>query len=69
MKLRGRTTANGHVSVRGSYAVERDEDWGWRIDLDPTGARSFKVAMYNVSPKGKEELAVEAIFRRPGGPT
>lgn len=65
MKLKGRSDPNGVLSVRGVYAETKKEAWGWRILLDPTGARSFKVAMYNVDPQAKEELAVEIVFRRP----
>lgn len=64
MKLKGKLENNGVVSVRGTYPVSKKEEWGWRILLDPTGARSFKLAMYNVTPEGKEELAVEVVFRR-----
>lgn len=62
MPFRGRVAANGVISVRGAY----EDEWSWRIDLDPTGARSFRLAMYNVNPEKKEELAVEIIFRRDG---
>jgi len=57
---------NGVISVRGTYEATKKEEWTWRILLDPTGARSFKIAMYNVSPDAKEELAVEIVFRRIG---
>lgn len=60
MPLRGRVAPDGLISVRGTY----DEEWGWRIDVDPRGARSFRLAMYNVTPEKKEELAVEIVFRR-----
>lgn len=64
MKLKGKVDEKGFVSVRGAYAVERGAEWGWRIDLDPASAKLMRIVMYNVSPEGKEELAVEAIFRR-----
>lgn len=65
MNLKGTCVPSGIVSVKTFYEVSKKEVWSWRILLDPTGARSFKVAMYNVDPKGKEELAVEIVFRRP----
>lgn len=54
-----------HLSVRGSYAVPPDADWNWRIDLDLSNARTIKLVMYNISPDGKEDVAVEASYSQP----
>jgi hypothetical protein len=32
--------------------------------IEATGADSFRMLMYNVSPQGKEDLAVEAAYTR-----
>jgi hypothetical protein len=52
------------LSVRGSYSAPPGPDWGWRIDLATDGRDTLAVTMYNISPTGKEELAVEATYGR-----
>ncbi|MDM7922793.1 MAG: DUF1579 family protein [Pyrinomonadaceae bacterium] len=66
MMCSGTVDENGHVTVRGSYSVPDHPDWGWRTDIIP-GEDSFEYVMYNVSPEGVEELAVETVFSRSGG--
>jgi hypothetical protein len=63
MALRGTTATDGSVSVRGSYAAPPGPDWGWRIDVVPAPDR-LRMVMYNISPDGHEELAVEATYTR-----
>jgi hypothetical protein len=58
MHCEGRETENGGISVKGSYKVEGHPDWGWRTEIVP-GSGSFRYLMYNVSPEGEEEIAVE----------
>lgn len=53
----------GHVNVTGSYSVPDHPDWYWRTEIVP-GTGSYRYVMYNVSPEGKEELAVETDFVR-----
>lgn len=64
MTCRGSVDASGNVSLKGSYAVPDHPDWGWRTDIIP-GNAGFEYVMYNVSPDGVEELAVETRFTRP----
>lgn len=64
MALRGQAEASGAIVLRGSYAVEGGPDWGWRTDLEPADG-ALRVAMYNVSPDGEEELGVEVLYTRP----
>lgn len=52
------------ISLKGFYQVPGHEDWGWRTDIVFTDSNSFKIVMYNVSPEGAEDLAVEAIYER-----
>lgn len=48
----------------GSYAAPHGAEWGWRIEINP-GADRLRLGMFNVSPEGREELAVAAIYTRP----
>ena len=54
---------NGKIDIKGYYAVPDHPDWGWRTEIIP-GETSYRYVMYNVTPEGKEELAVETDFER-----
>jgi hypothetical protein len=66
MFCEGSAGGNGKVSLKGSYAVPDHADWGWRTDIIPSESE-FQYVMYNVSPEGIEELAVETTFVRSEG--
>lgn len=51
------------ISVTGHYAVPEHPDWGWRTEILQNGD-SFRYVMYNVSPEGEEQIAVETDFER-----
>ena len=53
----------GAISVKGYYKVPGYPDWGWRTDIIPE-VDLLKVVMYNVSPEGVEELAVDTEYHR-----
>ncbi len=59
----GKVAEDGSISVKGYYKVEGHPDWGWRTDIIPAGD-SLRIVMYNVTPEGNEELAVETDFAR-----
>lgn len=59
----GKAAEDGSVSVKGYYKVQGHPDWGWRTDIQPKGEQ-LRIVMYNVSPEGEEELAVETDFTR-----
>lgn len=61
MECRGQETEEGCIDVKGSYKVDGHPDWGWRTKIIP-GPNSFQYLMYNVSPEGTEEIAVEMIL-------
>lgn len=65
MTCRGTADRKGAIIVRGSYAVRGSGEWGWRTLIKPSPGRSIRMLMYNVSPAGKEELAVDANFAKP----
>jgi hypothetical protein len=63
MLCNGKVASDGSISVFGKYAVEDHPDWGWRSEIVP-GEDQFKYVMYNVTPEGAEDIAVETTFVR-----
>lgn len=63
MQCDGAATPDGGINVKGFYTVPGHPEWGWRTEII-AGADSFKYIMYNVTPEGEEEWAVETIFTR-----
>ena len=64
MELEGRVMSGGVADVRGSYAAPPGADWGWRITIERAGEKGLIMRMFNISPEGREELAVEAVYER-----
>lgn len=60
----GVADATGEISVKGFYSVPNHPDWGWRTTFESADEKSFKITMYNVSPEGEEDIAVEANYQR-----
>ena len=54
---------DGTITVVGSYAAPPGPDWRWRTELVP-GDGTLLITMYNISPGGEEELAVESRYTR-----
>ncbi|MDI1243469.1 MAG: DUF1579 family protein [bacterium] len=63
MLCEGKESADGSISVTGSYKVDGHPDWGWRTAITPAGA-GFEYKMFNVSPEGEETIAVEMQMER-----
>ena len=63
MLCEGTESAEGGVSVKGSYKVEGHPDWGWRSEIVATDD-SFEYKMFNVTPDGDETIAVEMDLNR-----
>ncbi len=55
---------NRKITFKGFFKVPDSPDWGWRTDIDIENKDAFKINMYNVSPEGQEDLAVEMFFKR-----
>ncbi len=63
MSCKGNVSEDGRVNLVGHYSVPDHPDWGWRTEIVPEG-ETFKYLMFNVSPEGEEEWAVETVFTR-----
>ena len=64
MLCQGTIDQQGTIDLRGWYAAPPDPDWGWRIVIKATTRRDLQITMYNCSPAGEEELAVQAEYKR-----
>ncbi|MBI3160506.1 MAG: DUF1579 family protein [Chloroflexi bacterium] len=64
MLCEGTVSAEGVVSVAGSYSFGDAPAWGWRIELEAAQDDGFEVRMYNITPEGQEMLAVKAAYTR-----
>lgn len=63
MMCSGRSDANGTIDINGHYKVEGHPDWGWRTEVIP-GDGKFQYRMFNVSPEGDEQIAVEMEMQK-----
>ncbi|MDQ8153507.1 MAG: DUF1579 family protein [Gemmatimonadota bacterium] len=63
MECRGATTDTA-ASVHGTYAAPPGADWGWRLALEATAVDECALRMFNISPEGDEQPAVEMRFTR-----
>lgn len=59
----GKIGGDGTVNVKGHYSVPDHPDWGWRTEIIPNGDK-FTLKMFNVTPEGDEEWAVETEYTR-----
>lgn len=64
MFCRGAIDLTGRIDLRGSYEAPPGPDWGWRIVIVQRTDHELQINMYNCSPEGEEELAVEAKYAR-----
>lgn len=64
MPCKGVVGTDGAIDVRGTYAATTGPDWGWRIELRPTGDETLRLTMHNVDPDGNEQTAVECRLAR-----
>jgi hypothetical protein len=64
MTCQGASEENHSMSVKGSYAAPPGPDWGWRIVIHSPDEQNLHMVMYNSTPEGQEDLAVEAKYTR-----
>jgi Protein of unknown function (DUF1579) len=64
MSCQGTINAQGIIDLRGSYEAPPDPDWGWRIMITSPSVNLLHLVMFNCSPEGLEELAVQADYKR-----
>ena len=61
--LSGAIDEKGTIDLRGVYEVPNHPDWGWRIVIS-TSEHNLRIVMYNVTPEGEEDLAVQSDYKR-----
>lgn len=64
MACEGMAGDGDELSIRGSYAAPPGPDWGWRTTITADPRRALRMVMYNISPEGQEDLAVQASYTR-----
>jgi hypothetical protein len=64
MACEGSIDAQGAINIRGSYEAPPGPDWGWRIVITPKSGKELQFVMYNITPEGVEDLAVQADYKR-----
>ena len=64
MFCQGTINAQGIINLRGSYEAPPGPDWGWRIMIITPSDNILQLIMFNCSPEGLEELAVQADYKR-----
>ncbi|HSH96325.1 MAG TPA: DUF1579 family protein [Roseimicrobium sp.] len=66
MPLTGQFDPAGKLIAHGSFAVEGEPDWGWRIEIQ--GGDELTLNMFCVNPaSGKDEGGVWSSFSRANG--
>ncbi|MGH7599586.1 MAG: DUF1579 family protein [bacterium] len=64
MACEGSIDTQGAINIRGSYEAPPGPDWGWRIVITPKSGSDLQIVMYNITPEGAEDLAVQADYKR-----
>jgi hypothetical protein len=64
LALSGNVDRHKTIDLRGTYEVPNHPDWGWHIVINIPEKDALQIVMYNVSPKGDEDLAVRADYKR-----
>ena len=64
LACRGSSNSRGEISVLGSYAAPPGPDWGWRTVITPENGSTLGLVMYNITPDGQEQVAVEVTYKR-----
>ena len=52
-------TTQHAMYLRGTYPIGDGLDWEWRIVIQSVSAQVLKAVIYDVSPEGPEDLAVQ----------
>jgi hypothetical protein len=64
LALSGTADRHGTIDLRGSYEVPNHPDWGWHIVITIPEKDTLQIVMYNVSPEGEKDLAVQVDYKR-----
>lgn len=63
LHLSGDLGDDGVIKMLGSFAAPPGPDWGWRIEVSVRDGAP-RIAMFVISPDGKEDPAVDSIYLR-----
>ena len=63
LALSGTVDGKGAINLYGTYEVPNHPDWGWRIIINAP-EDTLQIMMFNVTPEGEEDLAVQANYRK-----
>ena len=61
---KGTRGPGGDITLLGTYPAPPDPDWGWKTIIRALSDADLELLMYNISPDGKEEIAVHNTYRR-----
>ena len=64
MFCQGTINAQGIIDLRGSYEAPAGPNWSWHIIITAPSYNRLQLVMFNCSPEGAEELAVQADYKR-----
>jgi hypothetical protein len=64
MPCSGPLTIDGVLRATGSYPAPEGPDWQWRVELSCGSGQRLLLRMFNITPDGREALAVEAWYDR-----
>ena len=65
MALTAMPQDDGVIRVMGAYGTP-PEEWGWRIELSLPQPGALLMRHFNITPEGREEIAVLADYGRGG---
>jgi hypothetical protein len=64
MTCQGLVDENGSFVLMGYYEVTEGPDYGWKTVIEIGKHESLRITMFNVTPEGKEQLAVKSVYKK-----
>jgi hypothetical protein len=66
MQCKATLAPSGAAALLGSYPAPPGPDWGWRIETGGENDGSLSMRMFNITPQGREQIAVLARYLKTG---